>query len=386
MSLRTQRKDTKLFFDSLKHIKNNLSNMIYYEIFTLKDCADLREYLNLKSVNYKSKLPDMKKFGLVEYDKPSSNYYEFTEYGNQILNLLDGIGTSYKLYDKDERLNSISYQSIISKLNQDKALALQEILIKLIFSYYDSADSLRPYYLLVKSIAVNKGEILTDELLLDCLSQKKTDVLNAVTIKTGAFNDLIYELKEEIVRPKSYILDVLAISGIIDENKVITISQDEIEKINSSLALQIQIEENEETTPATISGRPADEQSKFRDKVLKAYDYKCAITGKCIMIKQGDDKFNYMLDAAHIIPFADGGSFSVNNGIALCREMHRLFDRHLIAFDYNENNQLEVVVTASELVIDDGTLADINHKVIFMPESQYIPSDEALLYRIDRLL
>ena len=45
MSLRTQRKDTKLFFDSLKHIKNNLSNMIYYEIFTLKDCNDLKDIL-----------------------------------------------------------------------------------------------------------------------------------------------------------------------------------------------------------------------------------------------------------------------------------------------------------------------------------------------------
>mgnify|MGYP002550848589 CR=1 FL=1 len=384
MSLRTQRKDTKLFFDSLKHIKNNLSNMIYYEIFTLKDCNDLKEYLNLKSVNYKSKLPDMKKFGLVEYDKPSSNYYVFTEYGNQILNLLEGIGTSYKLYDKDERLNSISYQSVISKLSEEKAKTLQEILIKLIFSYYDSADSLRPYYLLVKNIAINEGNVLSDDFLLDCLSQKKTDVLNAVNIKTGAFNELIDELKNEITRPKSYILDVLSISGIIDENKVIVISQDQIERINSSLALQI--DENEEVIPSTTSGRPAEEQSKFRDKVLKAYDYKCAITGKCIMIKQSDDKYNYMLDAAHIIPFADGGSFSVNNGIALCREMHRLFDRHLIAFDYNENNQLEVIVTASDLVIDDGTLAEINHKVIFMPDVQYIPSDEALLYRIDRLL
>lgn len=384
MSLRTQRKDTKLFFDSLKHIKNNLSNMIYYEIFTLKDCNDLKEYLNLKSVNYKSKLPDMKKFGLVEYDKPSSNYYVFTEYGNQILNLLEGIGTSYKLYDKDERLNSISYQSVISKLSEGKAKILQEILIKLIFSYYDSADSLRPYYLLVKNIAINKGNVLSDNFLLDCLSQKKTDVLNAVNIKTGAFNELIDELKDEIIRPKSYILDVLSISGIIDENKVIVISQDEIERINSSLALQI--DENEEVIPLITSGRPAEEQSKFRDKVLKAYGYKCAITGKCIIIKQSDDKYNYMLDAAHIIPFADGGSFSVNNGIALCREMHRLFDRHLIAFDYNENNQLEVVVTSSDLVIDDGTLAEINHKVIFMPEVQYIPSDEALLYRIDRLL
>ncbi|HHX70602.1 MAG TPA: HNH endonuclease [Gallicola sp.] len=386
MSLRTQRKDTKLFFDSFKHIKNNLSNMIYYEIFTLKDCADLNEYLHLKSVNYKSKLPDMKKFGLVDYDKPSSNFYEFTEYGNQILNLLDGIGTSYKLYDKNERLNSISYQSVISKLNEENAIALQEILIKLIFSYYDSADSLRPYYLLVKNIAVNKGMRLTDEMLLNCLSQRKTDVLNAVAIKSGAFNSLDLDLKEEIIRPKSYILDVLSISGIIDDNRIIIISENEIEKINSSLVLQIQTDENEETAQTPSLGRPAEEQSKFRDKVLKAYDYKCAITGKCIMIKQSDDKFNYMLDAAHIIPFADGGSFSVNNGIALCREMHRLFDRHLIAFDYNENNQLEVVVTSSDLVIDDGTLAEINHKVIFMPDVQYVPSDEALLYRIDRLL
>lgn len=378
--MRTQKKDTKLFFDSLKHIKNNLSNIIFYEIFTLKDCESLKEYLSIKSVNYKSKTPDMKKFGLIDYNI-GSNSYNFTEYGLEVLKILKDVGQSYKNYNHNERLESINYNTIISKIGANKSNELQNVLMKMLFSYFDSADSLRPYYLLCRVLAQYNNKTLNDELFLNILAQTKTDMLNKKDVDNKA---LIrnYNLREEIARPKSYIADVLKVTGIVDENMLIQLEMSQVEEINKGLI--IRNGDDYDTPPAP--GRPAEEQAKFREGVLKAYNYKCAITGKGIRIMQKDNSLNYMLDAAHIIPYSEGGSFSISNGIALCREMHRLFDKNLIAFDYNKNNELEVIVTKNDKVFDDGTLAEINHKVITMPDIQFRPSDEALLYRLERLM
>lgn len=60
----------------------------------------------------------------------------------------------------------------------------------------------------------------------------------------------------------------------------------------------------------------------FREHVLGAYSYRCAATGFQAMLR--DRAFG--LEAAHIRPYADGGTCDVRNGIALNPLMHRLFD------------------------------------------------------------
>mgnify|MGYP007130803428 FL=1 len=58
---RIQKTSTGLYFDSFKHLKNNLSNLISIELNKLCNSTDLKYYMDLKPVNRKSKLPDMKK-------------------------------------------------------------------------------------------------------------------------------------------------------------------------------------------------------------------------------------------------------------------------------------------------------------------------------------
>ena len=65
-------------------------------------------------------------------------------------------------------------------------------------------------------------------------------------------------------------------------------------------------------------------QGSFRAAVTDAYRRQCAVTG---------DRVLYVLDAAHIRPFAQGGEHSVNNGLLLRSDLHTLFDRGYLAVD-----------------------------------------------------
>lgn len=62
-------------------------------------------------------------------------------------------------------------------------------------------------------------------------------------------------------------------------------------------------------------------QSVFRDSLLKLYNSRCAISE----VNTGE-----VLEAAHILAHSDKGINSVENGILLRRDLHRLFDRNLL--------------------------------------------------------
>ncbi len=61
----------------------------------------------------------------------------------------------------------------------------------------------------------------------------------------------------------------------------------------------------------------------FRDRVLRAYEYRCAVCG--FDVRVGDSLVG--LEAAHIKWHQAGGPDEDNNGICLCTMHHKLFDR-----------------------------------------------------------
>jgi hypothetical protein len=58
-------------------------------------------------------------------------------------------------------------------------------------------------------------------------------------------------------------------------------------------------------------------QRRFRSEVLSAYAGRCVVT---------DTTVPEVLEAAHIVPVRYGGTDSINNGICLRTDIHRLFD------------------------------------------------------------
>lgn len=65
----------------------------------------------------------------------------------------------------------------------------------------------------------------------------------------------------------------------------------------------------------------------FKREIPKIYNNTCAISGLRI-----DAVINVsMIDACHIVPFSEGYDDTLTNGIALCPNLHRAFDRGLIS-------------------------------------------------------
>ena len=69
--------------------------------------------------------------------------------------------------------------------------------------------------------------------------------------------------------------------------------------------------------------------SIFKREIPKIYNYTCCISGMKISATSSVS----MVDACHIIPFSNSFDDTINNGIALCPNLHRAFDRGLIAID-----------------------------------------------------
>jgi len=86
--MRLKRNNTGLFFDSFKHFKHNLSNLSCYAL-------EVEKYIRLISTNYKSKYPDMRKIGLIEYNKPSDNRFSITQEAQHILEIIEPFTNIY---------------------------------------------------------------------------------------------------------------------------------------------------------------------------------------------------------------------------------------------------------------------------------------------------
>jgi hypothetical protein len=75
-------------------------------------------------------------------------------------------------------------------------------------------------------------------------------------------------------------------------------------------------------------------QAEFRQALMIAYNYKCAVTGCDV---------RDTLQAAHIVPVSNSGQHHLQNGLLLRADIHNLFDRGLLTID----NQLKVHIHSS---------------------------------------
>jgi len=80
---------------------------------------------------------------------------------------------------------------------------------------------------------------------------------------------------------------------------------------------------------------------KFRDRILRAYEYSCAVCG--FNVRLGNNLI--AVEAAHIKWHQAGGPDSEENGIALCAMHHKLFDRGV--FTITDSKELLVAEEAN---------------------------------------
>jgi putative restriction endonuclease len=108
----------------------------------------------------------------------------------------------------------------------------------------------------------------------------------------------------------------------------------------------------------------------FRDRVLRAYEYCCAVCG--FNVRLGDTLI--AVEAAHIKWHCYGGPDREENGIALCSLHHKLFDKGV--FTLNESFILRVAENAHGTSGFDEWLMRYHDRPIRRPQSpDYYPND-----------
>ncbi|MFN0290346.1 HNH endonuclease [Pedobacter helvus] len=111
----------------------------------------------------------------------------------------------------------------------------------------------------------------------------------------------------------------------------------------------------------------------FKRLVPRLYQQQCSFTG---MSLSSIYKHSF-IDACHIVPFSHSQNDSVTNGIALCPNMHRAFDRGVLSIDENYR------IFVSQQVTEDkkhpyALSALIGRKIILPQQQNHYPAQEAL--------
>lgn len=190
----------------------------------------------------------------------------------------------------------------LAKLQQDQTvLAYEDVrtkLKKLLFEFGPSRKSYHPEEPFVRlmtdniwelNIPVNKRQFSDKQLLVErAAGGFRSEVL---TLLQGN-SRLIQEIAEQLLH----------------DHFPETMHQDLIEEVGLQL---------------TVAAAKRRRNPDFRDKILKAYEFSCAICG--FNVRLGHNLV--AVDAAHIQWHQAGGPDSEENGIALCVLHHKLFDR-----------------------------------------------------------
>jgi putative restriction endonuclease len=128
--------------------------------------------------------------------------------------------------------------------------------------------------------------------------------------------------------------------------------------------------------PATDPARSA----AFRRIVTEAYDYRCAASGWRIILPDS----TVLVEAAHLVPFAESHDDDPRNGIALAPSFHWTLDKHLIA--PGPDYKWHVSKALDDRLPDNRPLLDLAGKPLILPRDKaYWPREDALRWRVGKL-
>jgi hypothetical protein len=286
-------------------------------IYVSKSCAGFFPYLSKVVTNDNVLIPIIPPF-------TDSKIYSTFVYHNDSLNTPDGTRDEYRLYlnqDLDPGRDYFKENDILvfEKVNTSDMRGVY------ILYRYQIAD-LNYSYLqsLINDSPINGGHALVEEQLAFLPSRDINIEESDVVIPAEVQREVFQQQEEALAAEDAQIEDIRG---------------------------------------ATLFG-----SDSFRDFVLLAYEYRCAITNVSIQ----HNKLNN-LEAAHIQPRAHTGTFLPCNGIALSRDMHWAFDKGLFTI----SDDYEIIV--HDAVATDSLLNSLNRKKIRVPKEPYFQPERKFL-------
>ncbi len=138
------------------------------------------------------------------------------------------------------------------------------------------------------------------------------------------------------------------------------------------VARQLQRLQDEEEEEQVLRG------AAFKRKIPELYEHRCAITGLRVQNRRSIN----LIDACHIVPWADSFDDTISNGIALCPNMHRAFDRGLISI--TDDHTVLVTPDLSESNSTHAITPFAGKRLLLPSEKRYWPATENLAKHRER--
>jgi putative restriction endonuclease len=239
-------------------------------------------------------------------------------------------------------------------IQQDKRLLpfseLNAKLLELLYAFGPPQKAYRPEYPFWRMQKDGIWEVKSPEQvewqLTSSGDAKKTQLLKHNA--HGGFPEKIYNLLKKDLSLFSHVVQKL-----LEDNFPPSIHEDILQAVGIDLSTGI----------TTIKRRDPD----FRNRVLRAYENRCAICGFDIRM----DHTPICLEAAHIKWHTAGGPDDEKNGLALCTLHHKLFDRG--AFTFSEDMKI--------LVSDRANGSDAFNKWLLNYHGQQLTAPNRTIYK-----
>lgn len=150
-------------------------------------------------------------------------------------------------------------------------------------------------------------------------------------IDYGSFEEELFELLKQEINCNIFIT-VLLDCFFADTKNNFNNGSGELQDIEQKMLNEDAVEYIAESKKLIREAREEEvflRSSVFKREVPKIYNYTCCISGMKITSTENIS----MIDACHIVPFSESYNDTISNGIALCPNLHRAFDRGLIGID-----------------------------------------------------
>ncbi|MEJ7681185.1 MAG: HNH endonuclease [Segetibacter sp.] len=140
-----------------------------------------------------------------------------------------------------------------------------------------------------------------------------------------------------------------------EQKDILPVKSFEVQKVISKLIEaprpKIYYPIDEKKSTAIVRKEISIRKRGFRQAVIEAYDYKCAVCGMKIM---SPNKMIWEVEAAHIVPHSSKGKDDILNGLSLCHLHHWAFD--VGWFSLFDDYTITVSSAADNLQADYGRL------------------------------
>lgn len=187
------------------------------------------------------------------------------------------------------------------------------------------------------------------------------DVSRRELLESNAHGGLHEEIYDLLKTEPDFVQDV--VNELLEANFPQSIHEDVMQAVGIDLEM--------------LHFRRARRDPYFRDRILKAYEYQCAVCG--FNVRVGNSLV--ALEAAHIKWHQAGGPDNEENGIAMCSLHHKLFDRG--AFTISPSMEVQVSDMAHGTVGFNEWLLEFRGKTLRPPQrTTYNPAHEYVTWHL----